>query len=138
MAFENPNWDGLTQDQKDYISQAAQTYSEPGPLAGPDEIASEMFYAVADALNPNRKSEANANLTLWCVHVLGPDDVIAAPTHAAAAQHAKELNTTLHDNHANPPGDVLCFAYAAPWPHTPETHSHDLENWYQPRSAAGG
>lgn len=32
-------------------------------------------------MTTGERIEANANLTLWCVHVLGPDDVLAAPSH---------------------------------------------------------
>jgi hypothetical protein len=39
-------------------------------------------------MTTSERIEANANLTLWCVHVLGPDDVLAAPSHEAAAVHA--------------------------------------------------
>ena len=67
----------------------------------------------------NEKIEANADLVLWCVHILGPDEVLAAPNHDAAVVHARELNKALHVR-LNTPRDVLCFAYAAPWPHRPE------------------
>lgn len=133
----------LTEEQRNHILKAAQPYSEPGPLAGSEEIASEMFYAVQEAMKERLRKvpafdqiEKNADLTLWCVHMLGPDELMAAPSHAEAAQHAAELNAALHGR-SNAPDDVLCFAYAAPWPHTPETHSDDLANWQLPSAAAG-
>ncbi len=76
----------------------------------------------------SEKIEANADLTLWCVHILGPDDVLAAPSHGAAEAHAHELNKSLHGHRTTEP-DVLCFAYAAPWPHTPEGHAEELKDW---------
>lgn len=76
----------------------------------------------------NEKIEANADLTLWCVHILGPDDVLAAPCHEAAVVHARELNKAAHGR-ANAPADVLCFAYAAPWPHRPEAHAEAVMDW---------
>ena len=78
----------------------------------------------------SEKIEANANLALWCVHVLGPDDVLAAPSHDAAATHAREWNKVLHSR-VGSPDDVLCFAYAAPWPHTPEAHAEAVKGWLQ-------
>ena len=72
--------------------------------------------------------EKNANLVLWCVHVLGPDDVIAAPSHDAAVVHARELNKTLF-SWASKADDVLCFAYAAPWPHSAESHAKSVKDW---------
>lgn len=74
------------------------------------------------------KIEANADLALWCVHILGPDDILAAPSHDAAVIHARELNKTLHARPSTP-GDILCFAYAAPWPYSPESHADSLSSW---------
>ena len=81
---------------------------------------------------PNERIEANADLVLWCVHVLGPDDVHAAPSHEAAAVHARELNKALHRK-PDAPNDVLCFAYAAPWPHSQEAHAEAVKNWLKDR-----
>lgn len=79
-------------------------------------------------MNVIEKIEANADLTLWCVHVLGPDDVLAAPSYAAASAHARALNAALHGKEGAP-DDILCFGYAAPWPHSPESHAEDVKNW---------
>lgn len=70
--------------------------------------------------------ERNADLTLWCVHVLGADDVLATETHADAVQEAKALNMAVLCR-ADAPVDVMCFAYAAPWPGTPDSHADDLK-----------
>jgi hypothetical protein len=84
----------------------------------------------------SEKVQKNANLVLWCVHVLGPDDLLAAPSHEAASIFAAKLNERLH-NRANAPDDVLAFAYAAPWPwhdgeddatHA-EGHAECLKDW---------
>lgn len=81
----------------------------------------------------SEKIEANADLTLWCVHILGPDDVLAAPSHEAAATHARELNKAVHSK-SSVPDDVLCFAYAAPWPHGTEAHAKEVKNWLKDKS----
>lgn len=78
-------------------------------------------------MTTGEKIEANANLVLWCVHVLGPDDVMAAPSHDAAVTHAHELNKALLGRVTA--DDVLCFAYAAPWPYSKEAHAEALPNW---------
>lgn len=83
-------------------------------------------------MTTGEKIEANANLTLWCVHILGPDDVHAAPSHGAAATHAHELNKSLHSR-VGAPDDVLCFAYAAPWPHGREDHAVAVKDWLKTR-----
>jgi hypothetical protein len=75
--------------------------------------------------------EANANLTLWCVHVLGADDVYAEPNHAAAVAAAEKLNRHASRAMEKTGNDVLCFAYAAPWPHSPEDHAQDMKDQAQ-------
>lgn len=78
-------------------------------------------------MTPKERAEANANLTLWCVHVLGPDDLHAMPTHEAAVMSAREMNYALYSKAATrTDDDVLCFAYAAPWPHSKEAHAGAL------------
>jgi len=76
----------------------------------------------------SEKIEANANLLLWCVHIIGPDDLLAAPSHDAAAVYARELNK-FHHARVPWPNDILCFAYAAPWPGSKTSHAEDLKNW---------
>lgn len=75
----------------------------------------------------NERIEANADLVKWCVHVLGPDDVIAAPDHQAAVVRAREMNKTLF-NRPSEAHDVLCFAYAAPWPYNGDQHAENLKS----------
>lgn len=70
------------------------------------------------------KIEANADLVLWCVHVLGPDDVHATASHAEAVSEANRLNVSLWSRE-NAPRDVLCFAYADVWPWSADAHSVD-------------
>lgn len=48
MTTSAPNWFALTEGQRDRISKAAGAYSKPSG-AGPEEIASEMFYVVMEA-----------------------------------------------------------------------------------------
>lgn len=74
------------------------------------------------------KIEANANMALWCVHVLGPDDVLAAPSHEAAVVAARELNKRNHSR-GTTVDDVMCFAYAAPWPHSKDAHAKAVKDW---------
>lgn len=71
-------------------------------------------------------AEANANLTLWCVHVLGMDDVHAEPSHAAAVASAARLNRATRANMPEGDNTILLFGYAAPWPHSSESHAEGL------------
>ena len=80
-------------------------------------------------MTTSERIEANANLTLWCVCVAGPDDIYAAPSHLAAKTQAHEMNKLMHSKNGGAFDDVLLFAYAAPWPHTKETHEKSVKNW---------
>lgn len=68
------------------------------------------------------RMEANADRVLWCVHVLGPDDLYAESSHAAAVVHANKLNRSIWSQEKSP-DDVLCFAYADMWPWSDEAHA---------------
>lgn len=68
--------------------------------------------------------EANANRVLWCVHVIGPDEVYAEPSHAAAVAAADKLNRAVWSRAGAP--DVTCFAYPDVWPWSKEAHAEDL------------
>lgn len=72
--------------------------------------------------------EANANLILWCVHLLGADDLYAEPSHAAAVAAADKLNQHIGASLANKAHDLLSFAYAAPWPYSAERHAEDIKD----------
>src|SRR5690348_719786 len=71
------------------------------------------------------RMEANANLALWCVHIIGPDDVYAEPSHASAVADADKLNQSLWSR-PNTPDDVMCFAFADVWPWSAEEHAKAL------------
>lgn len=69
--------------------------------------------------------ETNANRALWCVHVIGPDDLYAESSHASAVAHADKLNRAVW-GHDNAPADVTCFAYADTWPYSAEQHAEAM------------
>lgn len=88
--------------------------------------AQERLAVMEGALPVAVWAENNANLIPWCVHVLGPDDVHASRTHADAVRKAAALNAAMARGLASEPNDILCFAYAAPWPHSAESHTNSL------------
>ncbi len=98
-----------------------------GELWSRDRMLRHLMLERDGEMTLNEKIEANADLALWCVHILGPDDVLAAPSHDAAVVHARELNKAVHARPAV--DDVLCFAYAAPWPHSKDEHAEAVKNW---------
>lgn len=66
-------------------------------------------------------------MNLWCVNILGPDDVLAMPDWWAALEEANALNRyfarldeTRHES------DPIMRAVVVPWPHSAESHAEDL------------
>lgn len=82
-------------------------------------------------MTTSERIETNADLLLWCVHILGPDDVYAAPCHSAAVIHARELNKTIHRK-SRDLETILCFAYAAPWSYSKDAHAEEVKKWISP------
>ncbi|RFA24273.1 hypothetical protein CAI21_22330 [Alkalilimnicola ehrlichii] len=74
---------------------------------------------------------------LWCVHVLGPDDVHAAPSKAHAEKAAEMFNERFGPV-AERTG-VMVKAVVAPWPHSPEAHAEGVgsftTDWMVPQAA---
>jgi hypothetical protein len=69
-------------------------------------------------------------ITLWCVHVQGPDTLIAQPDHEAATKRAVEINATIEQVwNARTPSEfdpLKPIAVVALWPYTPTGHAESL------------
>ncbi len=63
---------------------------------------------------------------LWCVHILGPDDLVAHESYAAAEKHANELNDYMHDPDKPPDLDVMCLSIVAVWTGSAEEHAAEV------------
>ncbi len=70
---------------------------------------------------------------LWCVHVWGPDTVIAQPSKEAAELRAKEwsemfdrIRERFSATSAEAAVAVLMEAHVVPWPHSAELHAKGL------------
>lgn len=63
---------------------------------------------------------------LWCCHVRGPDDVLAAPDYETALMWADRINEVGGDLARKM--DILYSAVPAPWPHSKDSHQYDLLN----------
>ena len=92
-----------------------------------DQVLDAIHAHYAGRIAPNEWAEANADLTLWCVHVLGPDDIRATASHADAVHDAAILNGRMAQYSAGQPNDVLCFAYPDIWPGDAASHSAALK-----------
>ena len=67
---------------------------------------------------------------LWCVHVLGPDSLIAQPDQATAEQRAKAWQESwdayLAKKGNSSPYDPKISYVAEVWPYTATAHARDL------------
>ena len=78
------------------------------------------------AFDPKEMLAAQRAKVLWCVHVLGPDDLLAMPSYDAAERHAAELIAALYTERTAKL-DVLCLPIVATWPGSAETHRMALK-----------
>ena len=93
-----------------------------------DELQ-ELYTKAKNENERHRRAITNTDLILWCIHILGPDDIIAAPTYGEAIERAYELNLSIHERD-HEPKDLLCYAYVAPWPYSKEEHAKDIEEYW--------
>lgn len=74
---------------------------------------------------------------LWCMHILGPDDVHAAPSRAHAEKAAAALNALHAAREEQSEHDPKVEAVVAPWPHSAESHAESVADfipgWLLPR-----
>lgn len=59
----------------------------------------------------------------WCVHILGPDELVAKESYEAAEKHASELTDFLFSSDKP---DVLCLPIVAMWPWSDAAHQDAL------------
>lgn len=68
--------------------------------------------------------------TLWCIHVDGPDDVIAAPSYTEAARRCLEINAEIvkyfGPELATDENMPWIFARPDTWPWSAESHAESL------------
>ena len=71
---------------------------------------------------------AQRDKILWCVRVLGPDELHAMPSYDVAEQNVAELVAVLFTERTAAL-DVLCLPVVAAWPYSPKAHREDLKLW---------
>ena len=78
--------------------------------------------------NSGRK-HTMANRMLWCVHVYGPDSLVAQPDFETAVARAKEqqdyIDSWYNDREVTE-HDPIVFCWAEPWPWSEDRHAADL------------
>lgn len=76
--------------------------------------------------DPKEMLTAQRAKMLWCVHVLGPDELHAMPSYEAAEKNVEELIAYLFTERASKL-NVLCLPVVATWPYSAEEHRKALE-----------
>jgi hypothetical protein len=71
--------------------------------------------------------ERRVSEQLWCVHIEGPDDFIAATSKEAAEQEALAINAYV-ERSGEGRRDSPVRAVAMEWPFTPESHARAVES----------
>jgi hypothetical protein len=61
----------------------------------------------------------------WCVHILGPDELIATKDYDAAEKRATELRDLVYGE--MPDLDVMWLPIVAIWPYSDESHEAALD-----------
>lgn len=101
---------------------------------GASEIALEMMKALSDFEDSKSRlrrawlAEQSAKI-LWCVHVIGPDDLHAAPDFEAAVRMAAELSGALAPHLST---DISCLPVVAVWPWSAKAHAESLAKAKKP------
>ena len=66
----------------------------------------------------------NAAESLWCLHVVGPDDIFAMPSRDEAVRQAIALRAAIAE--AVTVTGVHCEPQAIEWPFSAQAHAEDL------------
>lgn len=80
---------------------------------------------------PRMTSATQGDSSLWCLHVIGPDDVYPAPSKEAAevAKLHLERYWGQKDGLGHPFDPEIKFE-AIPWPWSSESHAEDVRLFY--------
>lgn len=69
-----------------------------------------------------------AENTLWCIHVYGPDEIIAQPSRDIALDRAAEWADEWERGGDKDLDDPAVRFVVEPWPYSTESHSEALAN----------
>jgi hypothetical protein len=64
---------------------------------------------------------------LWCVHVMGPDDLYATASRSEARNRAHEMNAFFNKIITDHEYEPNMWAVPALWPYDAASHTEDLE-----------
>lgn len=70
--------------------------------------------------------DAARSQVLWCMHVLGIDEVHAAASYDDAQRMVDDMTAALADRGLLG-GDVMLLPIVAPWPHSAESHASAVQ-----------
>lgn len=67
---------------------------------------------------------------LWCVHILGPDDVYPAPSKAEAERAVAHMQGFWQERHPADAALGMIGFEAMPWPYSPGSHAKSVGEFY--------
>lgn len=93
-----------------------------------------------DGLDAYLRSVEASPPELWAVHIIGPDDLYAAPSEAEANRAVSHMKHFWETRHPEEAAMGMVGFEAIPWPHSPESHAEGVGKFYaeigmQPLSA---
>lgn len=87
------------------------------------EVQHDMQFCVGNTVWLMREEPKE---TLYAIYMQGPDDVIAAPSKAAAEAVVKNFNQYWEDHKHERGNDVRVVAVVIEWPHSEIAHARDV------------
>ena len=92
-----------------------------------DEDAYELSKGIIRTINAHLEGKAPEQTgDLWCVHIEGPDDILAMPSKDFAERVAANLNKGFDELKRD---DIRIEAKVIPYPHTKESFDEGLDSW---------
>ena len=67
---------------------------------------------------------------LWCVHILGPDDLYAAPSKAEAERAVAHMKQYWEKRHPEDAALNMVRFEVEPWPYSPASHANGVATFY--------
>lgn len=76
-------------------------------------------------------TQPSAAPTLWCVHIIGPDDVYPAPSEAEAERAVAFMTQYWETKEVDPELRAMVGFEAIPWPYSTEVHAKSVGQFYK-------
>lgn len=107
------------------LAQAGDAVSEPVACKC-DALCQDNGNVCRYTTPPHDDGKVARDAELWAIHMLGPDDVVAAPSKQAAERVAANFNAFYEAHKHERTHDVRVVAEVIEWTHGPVEHAKDV------------